>query len=314
MGRRKQQTVANPARGGDRLGVRREVGLSALQTQEGQAPVSRPALRCLWDEEEKLGFPLFWGGTSLGEKWSTQSFLHGCGWGWNPFINRTLPRVSSSSTQQDPVSHVPADTPAPPNQQSVQPTPETPTSRLGRESNTYIPLPRHPSLLPGRPGNAGILAARLGRRRSCPFLGDLSISRAAFEPLSGFPSPSAGWHLLLPMARGTQHHPPARQAPAFPCNQAVCRSTPTRSLSPSQSHLDAGLQTAPAATTAAATVAAAAAREGASQRTKEGGGGSPLLSPRVCSSPLLWSPPLRSTAAARPPPPFARLRPLPATK
>lgn len=44
---------------------RKEAALSSA-AQEGCAPVSGPAWGCLWGEEEKLGFPLPWGGTSLG--------------------------------------------------------------------------------------------------------------------------------------------------------------------------------------------------------------------------------------------------------
>lgn len=121
-------------------------------------------------------------------------------------------------------------------------------------------------------------------------------------PLPGIPSPpGCPWCFLFPLAWRAQHHQPVSQAPAFPCSplaSAVCPSTPTRSLSPSPSYLDAGLQTASAAAATTAAVAAAAALEGASQRAREGGRrrvSPPLrLSPPL---PLLRSPPLRSAAA-----------------
>lgn len=53
----------------------------ALSTaaQEGDAPVSQPAWGCLWGKEEKLGFPLPSGGTSLGKS-APRSLLVGEPW------------------------------------------------------------------------------------------------------------------------------------------------------------------------------------------------------------------------------------------
>lgn len=71
---------------------RKEVALSTA-AGEGYA-VLGPALGCPWGEEEKLGFPLPWGGTSLGRSALLKVCLESPG-KINPFVNRTLPMVSS---------------------------------------------------------------------------------------------------------------------------------------------------------------------------------------------------------------------------
>lgn len=214
----------------------------------------------------------------------------------NPFVNRTFSRVSpwvhpTRSRLSDPST---------PKLTSCANS--TPTGRLGRGPDIRIPLPLHPPLLPGRPGGAGFLAARLGRGRPRFFLGDLVISSDPLSaPLPGLPSPSVGWR-LLPRVQPAQHHQPSRHPhsrAARPAS-AVGRSTPTRSLSLPGSHLDAGLRTAPAA----AAGFCSSRSPGESKSAREGGRRRvSLLSPPVCSSPPLRSPPLRSAAVARRPRP-----------
>lgn len=139
-------------------------------------------------------------------------------------------------------------------------------------------------------------------------------------PLPGIPLPPwCARRFLLPLARRSQHHQPVGPAPTFPCSPPRLsvhsypqpRSSP---LGPAPSHLDAGLQTVPAAAATTVSVAAAAAREGASQRKREGGreaAGLPSarLVPSSLSSPVP-SPTLRSrTHCPRPLHASSRSRP-----
>lgn len=68
---------------------REEVALSTA-AQEGNAPISGPALGCLWGKEEKLGFPLLWGGTSLGRS-ALLSLLVSEPWEDEPFCKQDPP-------------------------------------------------------------------------------------------------------------------------------------------------------------------------------------------------------------------------------
>lgn len=170
------------------------------------------------------------------------------------------------------------------------------------------------------PRRCSFLTARLGRRRPRPSLGDPGISS---EPLL---SPSRRDSLNPRGTGASSSH--RRGAPsttsqsagrphsvaALPAS-AVCPRTPTRSLCPSPSHLDAGFWTAPAAAAAAATAAPLQqpqpGRERVSERGREAAGlPSPLLVPSSRSS-QVPSPTLRCRRA--PPPPLARLPPLPAS-
>lgn len=198
-----------------------------------------------------------------------------------------------------------------------------------------IKLCRHPCTLTGRLGRGpiltfhsrilpyldasgcGFLVACLGGR--CP-RSSLRVLGISSEPLlspspripvsPGCPGASLLW-LGPPSITSQEAMRPYSCAVQPSPASAVCPPLPAASVHPS--HLNAGLQTAPAA--AAAVAAAAAAREGASQRAREGGGGSslrsahPLLSGRS-ALPLLPSPPLRSARLphALPPPLQARPR------
>lgn len=215
----------------------------------------------------------------------------------NPFVNRTFSRVSpwvhpTRSRLSDP------STP-----KSTSCANSTPTGRLGRGPDIRIPLPLHPPLLPGLPGGAGFLAARLGRGRSRPFLGDLVIS---FDPLSapfpGLPSPSVGWR-LLPMVQPAQHHHQPSGHPhsrAVRPASAVGRSTPTRSLSLPGSHLDAGLRTAPAAAAGFCSSRSPGGSKSAREGGREAAGLPPLPSRVLIPSSPVPSPTLRRRRRPRP--------------
>ena len=184
---------------------------------------------------------------------------------------------------------------------------DVPKGRLGRGPRNSHSTLSASSLPAWAPSRCGFRAALLGRRRPRPSLGDLGISA---EPL---PSPSPRDSLA---PRGPAPSPPigvARPAPPvsplgarIPVQpsrrpRSVRPLLPAASVSPFPSHLDAGLQTAPAAAAAAAAtaaVAAAAAREGASQLARKGGGGSPLPS----AHPLLSGPLPYASLAHRPRP------------
>lgn len=73
---------------------REEVALSTT-AQEGYAPVTGPALGCLWEEEEKLGFPLPWVGQSGEGRGALLSLPLGEPWEDKPFCKQDPPVVSS---------------------------------------------------------------------------------------------------------------------------------------------------------------------------------------------------------------------------
>lgn len=75
--------------------MRKKEEALSIAAQEGYAPVPEPALGCPWGEEEKLGFPLPLGGTPLGRSALLKVFSLESPGKINPFVNRTLPVVSS---------------------------------------------------------------------------------------------------------------------------------------------------------------------------------------------------------------------------
>lgn len=206
--------------------------------------------------------------------------------------------VSFWVPQQDPASKILADVPAPQNQ-AVQ-TPIHSDRQTRQRQAPYSHNTPHPPFLPGCQWVRFSCCAFWGADAPAPHWESwASLLSPSLAPLSGIPlPPGCPLSLHLPLAWSAQHHRPVRQHPRSCAVQpspasAFCPSTPTRSLSAYPSHLDAGLQTAPAAaaTAAVSAVAAAAAQEGARE------GGRWRVSPPLCLSPPFRSPPLRSTAA-----------------
>lgn len=284
---------------------------------EGYAPVLGPALGCLWGEEEKLGFPLPWGGTSLGRSALLQVFCSESPGKINPFVNRTLPSSLPGPARQDPDSEIPADAPAPRNQQAVQTLAHSDrqTGTLGRG-----PILTFHSLcvLPSSPGAPPVQYSHCasGAQRPRPSLGRLGSSlRAPSQPLSqGFPRPRGKEEAPPPpigVARpAPPPSPPGARIPVQPSRRPPsvrAQSYPqplSIPVSPRRRPPDC-----PRGCCSRRPVAAAAAREGASQRAQEGGGGSPLPSARpllsLLSGPLPYAllPPRTAPAPRSPPAP-----------
>lgn len=214
---------------------------------EGCAPVLGPASGCLWGEEEKLGFPLPWGGTSLGRSVLLKVFCLESPGKINPFVNRTLPGSLPGSAGQDPASAILADAPAPRNQQAVQTLvhSDRQTGTLGRGPTLTF---QSPCNLPSSPGAPPVQLSHCapGAQTPPPLPGGPGLLLGApSRPLSqGFPRPrgtgasSSHWRGAPSTTRQSAGRP--HSGAALPAS-AVCPRTPPRSLCPSPSHLDAGL-------------------------------------------------------------------------
>lgn len=165
------------------------------------------------EKEEKLGFPLLWGGTSLGRS-ALLRLLVGEPWEDEPFCKQGSPTVSSwvYPTRSKLIL---ADTTAPQNQQAIQ----TQTFRKAdwaEDPETHIPLSLHPPFLPGRPAGAVFVLRFWGVDARAPPSGTWASPLSPFPaPLPGIPSPPGDRRRLLPLAWRAQHHPSVHQAPAF---------------------------------------------------------------------------------------------------
>lgn len=289
--------------------VRRKAVAPVTAAGDGSAPVLGPALGCLWGEEEKLGFPLPWGGTSLGRSALLKVFCSESPGKINPFVNRTLPGSLPGPARQDPDSEIPADAPAPRNQQAVQALAHSrrQAGSLGRgpvrTSHSLCVLPSSRGAPPVQHSHCASGAQR--PRPAPPRPGHLGSSlRAPSQPLAqGFPRPRGKEEAPPPrigVARpAPAPGPPGARIPVQPSRRPPsvraqsCPQPRSIPVSPRRRPPDCSRgcrHRRPAA--------AAAAREGASPRA-EGGGGAPLPSAR----PLPYAPlPPRTAPAPRSPP------------